>query len=135
MMLFLFLGHALAVPELPEWPSVGTTAPRECPRSVGITAGQPIPSVLSVEGSLSRCSFVAEPPSSFAYLLAVESHARHIEQRYRLDVRELELERDRWRARSERLSVWYRRPWFVAVTSSILVSSAFVAYSQSIGGR
>ena len=134
-MLFLFLGHALAFPELPEWPSVGTTAPGECPRSVGISAGQPIPSVLSVKGSLSRCSFVAEPPSSFAYLLAVESHAKQIEQRYRIDVRELELERDRWKTESERLSAWYREPWFVAVTSSILVSSAFLAYSQNIGGR
>ena len=131
--LLLLLGHALAG-GLPPWPQVKKTVPGECDKTIGITKGPPIP-LLSDQGALARCSFIAEPLSSYAHLLAIEVHAKQVRDLYTVDTQLLIQERDHWRRKAGQATVWHRRPWFVAVTTSALVSGLYVTYALSNGER
>ena len=132
-MLLLLLGHALAN-GLPSWPQVEDTVPGECAKTIGITKGQPIGPLLD-QGVLARCSFIAEPLSSYAHLLSIEVHAKQIRALYEMDTKTLLQERDHWRRQADQATVWHRRPWFVAVTTSALVSGLYVTYAFSNGER
>jgi hypothetical protein len=133
MMLLLFVGHVLAS-GLPEWPTAGDTVPGECIETLGVSKGSTT-MPLVVGGGLARCSFIAEPLSSYSHLLTIESHAKQVRALYQVDTAALMNERDYWRQQAERGTAWYRQPWFVAVTSSLLVTGTFVTYSVTTGGR
>lgn len=122
--LFVALASAQGLPDLPvpEEPASG-----ECHRSFPLRAGTSSPTALISADGLARCSAVAEPLSSYAHLLKMEVHAKTVRDLYALDVGRLEAE-------NRSLRVWYRRPWFVAVTTSLLVGGAVVAYDWGTGG-
>ena len=132
-MLLLLVGHALAS-ELPQWPEAGATVPGECTQSFGIAKGQLMNPLLVGMGSLARCSFVAEPLTSYSHLLAIEVHAKQLRALYVLDTAQLIHERDYWQEQAERATPLQHRPWFVAVTTSALVTGIVVTYSMSTGG-
>ena len=136
ILLSLLMGCALAsaAPELPRWPPAETTVPGECVQTVGVTQGLPINPLLIGEGSLARCSFIAEPLSSYAHLLAIEIHAKQIRALYEADTAQLRAERDHWHREAKRGTAWYTRPWFVAVTTTALVSGTIASYSLIDGG-
>jgi len=135
MMLLLLLGQAFGDGGLSPWPQVEDTVPGECGMTIGITKSQPIPPSILGQDAFARCSFIAEPLSSYAHLLAIESHAREIRQIYDLDTTALRQDRDYWQAEANRATVWYRQPWFVAVTTSALVTGLYVTYHWSNGGH
>ena len=132
-LLLLLFGHALAS-ELPPWPQAEATTSGECAESYPITIGKPVP-FLTGSDALARCSAVAEPLSSYAHLLAIEQHAITVRALYVVDTIQLRAERDHWQAEAEQATRWHRQPWFVAVTTSALVSSLLVTYSMTTGGR
>ena len=133
LLLQLFCGQAHASTETAPWPQAPATVPGECPDSVPLTAGQKVPSLL-VEGSgLVRCSSVCEPLSSYAHLLKIEQHAKRLDRLYQLDMQTIAADRDYWRMKAEQNNALHKQPWFVAVTTSILVSGMFVAYSYGSG--
>ena len=116
---------------LPAKPDPTATVPGECRASVGVTQGTSISPSLIDESGLARCSFIAEPLSSFADLLAMESHAEHIRQLYVTDTNRLQAEVEYWQGQSQQHTPIVRQPWFVAVTTSLLVSSAWLAYNRT----
>ena len=129
-MLLLLLGHALAS-GLPHWPQAGATVSGECVKTFGLTAGQSIDPLLIDTDALARCSAVVEPLSSYAHLLAIESHAIEVRELYALDVARLTDERDYWRSLAGKDTRWHRQPWFVAVTVSALAAAVFMTYDLS----
>tara|TARA_R110002020_G_scaffold102600_2_gene240774 strand:- start:1536 stop:1940 length:405 start_codon:yes stop_codon:yes gene_type:complete len=133
MMLLLLVGHVLAS-GLPAWPTAGDTVSGECAETLGVSKGSTT-TPLVVGGGLARCSFIAEPLSSYSHLLTIESHAKQVRALYQVDTLALIEERDYWRQQAERGTAFYRQPWFVAVTTSLLVTGTFVTYSVSTGGR
>ena len=131
--LLLLMGHALAS-GLPQWPIAEDTVPGECASSVGISKGSSALALVD-DSALARCSFVAEPLSSYAHLLAIEAHAKQVRALYELDTATLIEQRDHWSAAAKRSTAWYRQQWFVAVTSSLLVTGIGVTYSMSKENR
>ena len=131
--LLLLMGRALAS-GLPPWPQAGDTVPGECASTLGVTQGSLINPLLVNDGGLARCSFIAEPLSSYAHLLTIENHARQVRSLYELDVSALKTERDFWREQAEHNRPWHSQPWFIAVTMSALVTGSIVAYDWGTGG-
>mgnify|MGYP003625615533 CR=1 FL=1 len=66
----------------------------QCIKSFGITKGVTVPSEVAQPSGIARCSGVLVPISEFADLLATERWAVSLEMQYKLDVSELERERD-----------------------------------------
>ena len=130
-MMLLMLLAGIAWGSLPAWPVAEATAPGDCSLSIGIAKGSPLPPSIVGDGAVARCSFIAEPLTSYAHLLAIESHAKHVRELYVMDVAKLTEERDHWRAVARRNRPWTSQPWFVAVTVSALVSSAVLAYDSA----
>lgn len=132
MLLLAWVPFALAG-DLPALPARPTTVSGECHQSVGINLGSPISPLLVGGDGLARCSSVSEPLSSYAHLLAMEQHALHVRRLYEADTAALIAERDYWRTEAQ-VPVT-ERPWFVAVTASLLVSGAWLAYNQTTGAQ
>ncbi len=115
---------------VPDWPAMPDTVAGECSESVPIRVGQKVPNLLVGDSGLASCSSVCEPLSSYAQLLQIEQHAMMLEDLYHNDVTALRYERDHWQAIAERNSAVFRQPWFVAVTTSLLVTGTIVAYDS-----
>ncbi|QDP48304.1 MAG: hypothetical protein Unbinned4944contig1000_28 [Prokaryotic dsDNA virus sp.] len=133
VLLLSLIGFALGS-ELPRWPEASATVSGECASTLGLTKGSLINPLLIDDGGLARCSGVVEPLSSYAHLLAIESHAKQVRSIYELETSRLVRERDYWQREANRATEWYREPWFVAVTTSALVTGVIVTYSWSTGG-
>ena len=118
---------------VPDWPAIPDTATGECQESVPIRVGQKIPNLLVGDSGLASCSSVCEPLSSYAHLLQIEQHALLLEDLYQTDIQALTADRDHWRAIAEQNKVFFRQPWFVAVTTSFLVTGSIVAYDSIRG--
>ena len=134
VLLLSLMGLALAS-ELPLWPKASATVSGECASTLGLTKGSSINPLLIDDGGLARCSAVVEPLSSYAHLLAIEVHARQVRSIYAVETSRLVRERDYWQARAEQATPLHHQPWFVAVTTSALVTGLLVTYSVSTGGR
>lgn len=119
MILLLLVG--LAAAEIPDPPQSDDPASGECEHSIPLRAGLALPASLLDGTGLARCSAVAEPLSSYAHLLKMEVYARQIHDLYGVDIASLQAE-------NERLRAWHRQPWFVAVTTTALVTGALVTY-------
>ena len=133
VLLLSLVGLALGS-ELPAWPKATATVPGECTSTYGLTAGSLINPLLIDDSGLARCSGVVEPLSSYAHLLAIESHAKQVRSIYELETTRLVRERDYWQREANRATAWHQHPVVVAVTSSALVTGAIVAYSLSSRG-
>ena len=132
----LLIGASLsAAGTLPVVPPRPATVPGECVKSVGINIGTPIPPLLVGDDSLARCSSVAEPLSSYAHLLLMEKHAWHVRQRYEVDTEILRADVQYWQTKAESHKKLITQPWFVAVTTSLLVSGAWLTYNGLAGGQ
>lgn len=135
-MILVLLGVNLSVAgNLPAQPDPTDTVPGECRRTVGVSQGSSVPPSLVDDNGLARCSFVAEPLSSFADLLAMDKHAQQVRALYRADTAQLEHDVAYWRSQASQATPWMRQPWFVAVTTSALVSTFWVAYNETTRGR
>ena len=84
----------------------------ECPQTIPIKKGQPIPAALVDDTGRAVCSGLLEPTSSFAHLLAIEKNAEAAEKIHALDVSILQTERDWYRKQLEEdQSVkWWQTP-------------------------
>ena len=84
----------------------------ECPQTISIEKGQPIPAALVDDTGRAVCSGLLEPTSSFAHLLAIEKNAEAAEKIHALDVSILQTERDWYRKQLEEdQSVkWWQTP-------------------------
>ena len=134
MIVLLLLLGAVRANEPPELPLAPATAPGEGSRSHPITVGAPASPLLIGGAGLAGCSAVCEPLSSYAHLLKMEQYAKMCRRLYDIDTRALEADRDYWRtaAQTATATPLHRRPWFVAVTTSALVSVAFVSYDLTM---
>ena len=129
--LLLMLGAARAV-EPPELPPAPATVPGEGSQTFPLSTGSPVPLEIAGGAGLAGCSAVCEPLSSYAHLLQLEQYARTCRDLYKVDVNALTADRDYWQnvAQTNTKPPLIRQPWVVAVTTSILFASAFVAYDQ-----
>ena len=134
VLLLSLVGLALAS-ELPLWPEASATVSGECASTLGLTKGSLITPLLIDDGGLARCSAVVEPLSSYSHLLSIEVHARQVRSLYSVETARLVRERDYWQAQANRATAWHRQPWFVAVTTSALVTGLLVTYSVSTGDQ
>lgn len=123
-------GVSLVRPERPD------PVPGECPRSLPLRVGEPVPPELVDGDGLVRCAAVAEPVSSLAYLLSVERHRDAIERLHESDLTILEAERDWYNARWQGAAappVWYKRPtvqrWAGRIETLFTVSIVALAYN------
>ena len=73
----------------------------ECPQTIPIEKGEPIPAELIDGNGLALCSGLLEPTSSFAHLLAIEKDAEASEKIHALDVSILQTERDWYKKQLE----------------------------------
>lgn len=73
----------------------------ECPQTIPIEKGQPIPAELVDDTGRALCSGLLEPTSSFAHLLAIENQAKASEKIHALDVSILQTERDWYKKQLE----------------------------------
>ncbi len=111
---FLMVGAALALEPVP----VPDPIANECPGSIAIEYGKPIPFQIAGPDRIAKCAGILEPPSSFAYLLAVETRAETADKVYQLDVSILQMERDWYKTElaKERDRKWFEKPdaqrWF-----------------------
>ena len=128
----LGLGAALAGSAPPPPPPVPATATGECPTSIPLRIGQPVPALLLGPAGLVGCSAVAEPLSSYGHLLQLEQDSRMVRELYAIEVERLTTDRDYWRTQAEKATdrSWYRSPWFVAVTTSALSAAVFLTYDR-----
>ena len=136
-LLLLLVGSAFALDPIPELaPKAG-----DCPRSIPIEIGKPIPAALVDLDGRAKCSGIVEPPASFAYLLAVESRSETADRLFQLDVSILETERDWYRSEleKERAQEWYQKPaaqrWFgrleMLATVGVVAAGFGAAYNSS----
>ena len=102
----LWAGDILVRPDRPD------PVDMECPASIPIRAGQPVPGSLIGADGVILCTAVAEPVSSLAHLLALDEYHAALEKLHSLDVRLLEAERDYWRDRhtQDTRLAWYEKP-------------------------
>lgn len=125
-------GNSLVRPSPPDF------APSECSQSIPIKKGEPIPAAL-LDNGVARCSAIAEPTSSLAYLLAMERYERAISDLHMVDVALLETERDWFKAKYEERpgpAPWLERPstqrWIgrleTLATVAIVAGAASAAY-------
>ena len=132
LLLLLGVGRAAEPPEIPPAPA---TAPGECTQSYPLSVGSPIPPDLIGGAGLVGCSAVCEPLSSYAHLLQIEQTARACVRLYEIDTAALTVDRDYWRAKAQEATrtPLHRRPWFVAVTVSALVTGLIGSYDLTTG--
>ena len=127
LLLVLGVGWATGLPPKPTAPA---TASGQCLRTLPVTQGSPIPPALLGDAGLARCSAVCAPLSDYAHLLQLEQHADLVRQLHTIDTAQLRSERDHWRTLAESATArpWHQSPWFVAVTTSALVTGVVVTY-------
>tara|TARA_R110002020_G_scaffold32996_4_gene101041 strand:- start:436 stop:855 length:420 start_codon:yes stop_codon:yes gene_type:complete len=84
----------------------------ECPQTIPIEKGQPMPAELVDDTGRALCSGLLEPTSSFAHLLAIEKHAETADKLHALDVSILQTERDWYKKRleEEQEMPWWQTP-------------------------
>lgn len=102
---------ALELSALPERPSPVERVANQCPATVALVPGRPIPAGLVDEAGLVICSAVALPTSEALDLVALEAWSDAIEARYRLDVGALRFELAWYASRLEELErppAWYQ---------------------------
>ncbi len=73
----------------------------QCPKVIALVPGKPVPTALVDADGLVICSAVAVPTSIALDLRALESWGDAVAARYRLDVGELQRERDWYKKRVE----------------------------------
>ncbi len=113
----------------------------ECPGSYPIRAGGELPVELSDTG-IAKCSAVAEPTSSLAYLLQVEQYSIGLEELYRLDAEKWSTERQLYESKITELSqaqTWPNTPkgqrWLGRIETAIvagLILGGYVAVDRSL---
>ena len=131
----LWAGDILVRPDRPD------PVDMECPASIPIRAGQPVPGSLIGADGVIACTAIAEPVSSLAHLLALERYHVAREQLHSLDIRLLETERDYWRDRhmQDTRQAWYETPaaqrWIGRVEALLVVgvvaAAVRVTYDRS----
>ncbi len=134
-LLVLSLAAAASPAVLPQWPDAPDPAHSECPESVPVRAGQKLPNLLSGESGLAVCSSICEPLSSYAHLLQIEQHAKTLEELYQVDTERLQHDVNYWRQQAQQHNSLHRQPWFVAVTTTLLVGTLVLTYDSTRGAE
>ena len=108
-------------------PSPAIPAPGECSQSISIRIGEPVDGAL-VENGIAKCSAVAEPTSSLAHLLALETYSIAADDLHAIEVGLLHAEIDGLRPEPP----WLERPktqrWLGRVETAIIVSALVAGY-------
>lgn len=113
----------------------------ECPESYPIRFGQKLPFGMSDTG-VAKCSAVAEPTSSLAYLLQVERYSIGLEEVHRLDAEKCALELQLYETKITELSQAQTWPntskgqrWLGRMETAIvagLILGGYVAVDRSL---
>lgn len=136
---------AHTIPPLPERPAAPAKVVGECAKTYPIRRGQPFPLPVVADPTAAACSGVVVPLSDYADLLATETWAKAVVARYRVDVAELERERDWYAAKLQEESKpppFLERPgtqrWFgrleTLVTVGVVAVGLSAAYQYGSGG-
>ena len=141
---FLASGPVLGKDPLPR-PEAPAPVSGQCERNLPISEGRPLPRGLQLSSGAAPCSAVAVPLSDYADLLATEKWGEAVSAQYRLDVTELEHERDWYKTKLEeelKPKPWLERPstqrWFgrleTLVTVGVVAVGLSAAYQYGSGG-
>lgn len=134
-----------SLPPLPERPEPPAKVAGECAKTYPIRRGQPLPLPVAAAPTAAVCSGVVVPLSDYADLLATEEWAKAIAARYKIDVAELERERDWYDAKLQEESKpppFLERPstqrWLgrleTLVTVGVVAAGLGAAYQYGSGG-
>ena len=131
MIALLLVGSSMAADPL-VWPSPPEPVRSECPQSSALIAGQP-PPVDLVEAGVVKCSAVAEPTSSMAYLLAVEQYGRAAHEIHKLELEQMQNQIDWYKAELDNANS--AKPWWQRSTSQRWIGRfEIVALVGLVGG-
>ena len=139
----LMSGPALSKDALPRPESPAPVA-GQCDRNLPISEGRPLPRGLLLQSGSASCSAVAVPLSDYADLLATEKWGEAVAAQYRLDVTELEHERDWYKTKLEeelKPKPWLERPstqrWLgrleTLLTVGVVAAGLGAAYQYGAG--
>ena len=144
-MLFLMLGVALAADPIAR-PAQPEAVEGECAKVYPISRGQPFPiQIAESTAGTASCGAVVVPLSDYADLLKLEKWGTALEKQYRIDVAELESDRDWYKAKLEEETKpppFLERPgtqrWFgrleTLVTVGVVAVGLSAAYNYGSGG-
>lgn len=144
-MLFLMLGIALAADPITR-PAPPEMVEGECAKVYSISQGQPFPfQIVEMPDNTASCEAVVVPLSDYADLLKLEKWGTALEQQYRIDVAELEADREWYKSKLEEESEplpFLERPgtqrWFgrleTLVTVGVVAVGLSAAYQYGSGG-
>jgi hypothetical protein len=108
-------------------PSPSIPAPGECSQSIPIPIGEAIPDTLA-ENGVAKCSAIAEPTSSLAHLLALETYSIAADELHALELGQLHAEIDGLRTEPG----WLERPktqrWLGRVEAAVVVTALAAGY-------
>ena len=141
---FLASSPALGKDLLPR-PKTPTPVTGQCDRNLPISEGRPLPRGLQLPSGSASCSAVAVPLSDYADLLATEKWGEAVAAQYRLDVTQLEQERDWYKTKLQeemKPKPWLERPstqrWLgrleTLVTVGVVAVGLSAAYQYGSGG-
>ena len=144
-LLFALVSLSIAVADDPTIrPASPAPVEGQCKKNVAITRGRVISGdILSPTGK-AACSAVAVPLSEYADLLGTEVWAKHLRDRYVIDIVSLERDRDWYKARFDEANApqpWLERPvtqrWLGRIETLVIVGIATAglgaAYHYSSG--
>ena len=132
------------LPPLPERPAALEPVARQCPASVALVPGRPVPAELVDEAGLVVCSAVAVPTSEALDLVALEAWSAALGARYRLDTSALLRDRSWLGARLDELEEpprWYATPaasrWGgrLEILVTVAALGGLLAGSERLAGR
>ena len=137
-------GPVLGKDTLPR-PEAPAPVSGQCERNLPISKGRPLPHGLQLSSGAASCSAVAVPLSDYAVLLATEKWGESVSAQYRLDVAQLEQERDWYKVKlqeEQKLPPFLERPgtqrWFgrleTLVTVGVVSVGLGAAYQYGSGG-
>tara|TARA_R100001594_G_C4049345_1_gene264725 strand:- start:1705 stop:2145 length:441 start_codon:yes stop_codon:yes gene_type:complete len=144
-MLFLMLGAALAADPIAR-PAQPETVEGECAKVFPISRGQPFPiQIVGTPANTASCGAVVVPLSDYSDLLKTEKWGEALYQQYKIDVAELESERDWYKGKLEEEMEpppFLERPatqrWFgrieTLVTVGVVAAGLGAAYQYGAGG-
>lgn len=101
-------------------PSPPIPAPGECSESIPLRSGEPVPLALAADGII-VCSAVAEPTSSLAHLISIETYSTAADDLHQIEVNRLHAEIDELRTPDP----WIERPstqrWLGRMETALIV--------------
>ena len=143
------VGLLASTPAMGSEPLIRPKAPApvsgQCDRNIPISEGRPFPRGLQLHSGAAACSAVAVPLSDYADLLATEKWGEAVAARYKLDVTQLEQERDWYKTKLEselKPKPWLERPstqrWLgrleTLATVGVVAAGLGAAYQYGSGG-